>query len=113
MDPSLIVAITSLSALSIGIFGKILYTLRHNVKSCWGIVFRSENSSSNISPRERSINTNIELNQIKQKLQQITPIQNISSSELEEKLRVRELEIKLKEADDKLKELENEDRVYI
>jgi hypothetical protein len=41
MDPTLIVGITSLSAIGLGILTKIVLLLRSNVKNCWGIQFRS------------------------------------------------------------------------
>lgn len=55
MDPTLVLAITSISAIGVGILGKVMYTLRHNVKSCWGIVFRSTPTSRN-SPRLQELN---------------------------------------------------------
>ena len=44
-DPTTIIAITSISAVSIGIITKLIIVCRKNIKNCWGITFRSPTSS--------------------------------------------------------------------
>lgn len=44
-DPTTIIAITSISAVSVGILTKLLIVCRKNVKNCWGIQFRSPTNS--------------------------------------------------------------------
>lgn len=45
MDPISISAIVVASTALVGVAGKLLHTLRHNIKSCWGINFRSRSNS--------------------------------------------------------------------
>lgn len=44
-DPTTIIAITSISAVSIGIITKLLIVCRKNIRNCWGIQFRSPTNS--------------------------------------------------------------------
>jgi len=114
MDPSLIVAITSISAISLGLLTKLLFILRKNVKNCCGITFRSvttsEKNSQTDSPRIKST----ELNQVKREIKKVVPHNKLTA----EQLKIHDLELKLKEAEDKIKdevidvEIED-DRVYI
>jgi len=105
-DPTIILAITSISAVGIGILGKLLYQLRHNIRTCWGIQFRST-STSRHSPKLQ------ELNQVKQHfantlpdsstiIQHVTP-QNIPVdtiiADLEKQIRIKELQTRLKKYD--------------
>lgn len=107
-DPATILAITSISAIGIGVLGKILYTLRHNVRSCWGLVFRTPESQSRASPRNRSI----ELNVVRQHFDDTLPPEKIPSimqspnlpvsqiiENLEKQLKIKELELKIKKFD--------------
>lgn len=48
---SIVVASTAL----VGVIGKLLHTMRHNIKNCWGIQFRSRSSSPD---QERHRNDN-------------------------------------------------------
>lgn len=108
MDPTLAISITAISTLGIGILGKVLYTLRHNIKNCFGVSFRTPESQSRHSPRQlNDIRKHFEntIEQVK-----ITPTikSNIDIvDELETKLKIKELEAKLKQFD------EPDDRVYI
>ena len=98
-DPTMIIAITSISAVSIGILSKLLYHLRNNIKSCYGIVFRSPTTSRQ-SPRANNI---IEL---KEHLENTLPKVTVEkqspniflnpSYELDKQIRLRELELQLR-----------------
>lgn len=113
MDPVTVMAITSIVGLGVGALGKILYELRHNIKNCGGIVFRSRSTSRN-SPRGE------ELNKVRTHFHQtlgggevvkVTPAnlkEEDQIAELEKQIRLRELEAKLK----RMEESESE-RVYI
>lgn len=110
MDPVTIMAITSIVTIGCGAIGKILYSLRHNIKQCGGIVFRSTSTSRN-SPRLTELNViRDHLGSTLPATTHITPVirnnENIVS-ELENKIRVKELELKLKEME------ESYERVYI
>lgn len=111
MDPGTIIAITSISAVGIGILGKVMYTLRHNVKNCFGIVFRTPDSQSRHSPRASA-----ELNEVKQHFENTLNQIKITPSIKSDSDAVKDLEnkIKVKELEHKLKELEgNCERIYI
>lgn len=56
MDPVTIMAITSIVTLGVGAVGKVLYMLRHNIKQCGGIVFRSRSTSRNSPTRLSDLN---------------------------------------------------------
>jgi len=45
MEPLLITTISISSLTLISILGKLLHTFRDNIKSCWGITFRSPANS--------------------------------------------------------------------
>ncbi len=109
MDPVTIMAITSIVTVGCGAIAKILYSLRHNIKQCGSIVFRSTSTSRN-SPRLT------EINNIRNHLEQTLPVQVVTPSIKANDDTVRELEnkIKIKELENKLKELEGDcERVYI
>lgn len=136
-DPTTIIAITSISAVGIGVLTKILYTLRHNVKSCWGMVFRTPESQSRASPRNSACAETNELNVVRQHFdntlrpsdpqtlpnkQTSTPNLPINQviENLEKQLKIKELEQKIKKfdqitEDDIITATENEncERVYI
>jgi len=110
MDPAFVIAITSISAIGVGILSKILYQLRHNVKSCWGVVFRSTSTSRN-SPRGN------ELNNVRKHFENTLPSSELSThitprrafsensspqnqpskTELEQSIKIKELENRLKQ----------------
>ena len=46
---SIVVASTAL----VGVVGKLLHTFRDNIKSCWGITFRSRSNSPNSQPQDQ------------------------------------------------------------
>lgn len=108
MEPATILAITSISAVGIGILGKVLYTLRHNVKNLCGIVFRTPESQSRHSPRLTQLNVVRDHLENTLPAVHITPaIKNDDSAilDLEKQIRIKELEMKLKDMD--------EERIYI
>lgn len=108
MDPGTIIAITSISTIAVGILGKVMYVCRHNVKNCFGIAFRTPESQSRHSPRHTQ-----ELDNVRQHFEntlKITPsIKNDEDivKDLENKIKVKELEHKLKGLE------ESDERVYI
>lgn len=111
MDPTTVIAITSLSTVGIAVLGKILYTLRHNVKNLCGIQFRTPDSTIRNSPR------NIELNNVRNHLENTLPVTDVikvipntfpTDKELEQKLKIMELENKIKHFEE-----DNSERVYI
>lgn len=110
MDPTLVISITAISTLGIGIFGKVLYTLRHNIKNCFGVSFRTPESHSRHSPRAST-----ELNEVKQHFENTLNQIKITPSIKSDSEAVKELEnkIKIKELEHKLKELEEGERIYI
>ncbi len=57
MDPSTVMAITSISAISLGIITKLLMVLRKNVKTCCFISFRSPTNSV----KDKNETTDIEM----------------------------------------------------
>lgn len=71
MDPLTITVIASLITVCVGAVGKLLYHLRHNIKSCFGINFRSRTNTP------ESQQPNINMTEIKKD----ADIQNIHSRE--------------------------------
>lgn len=110
METATVLAITSISAIGIGVLGKVLYTLRHNVKSCWGIVFRSNTTSRN-SPRLQELN--VVRGHLENTLPGSTHISPMVKSDeqtvlnLENQIKIKELELKLRHLD------EDNERIYI
>lgn len=102
METTTILLITTLTGLGVTVLGKILYSLRTNIKSCYGITFRSVNNTPPKSPPE--------LNMIRQHFQQtITPQQAFNNPVSPQQINN---EMINRMIDEKLKNI-NDDRVYI
>ena len=118
MDPSLVIAITSISAVSLGLLTKLLFILRKNVKYCCGITFRSVGVSEKNSQTDSPRMNQTELNQIKHEIKKVVPQNRLTA----EQLKIHDLEIKLHDAQAKIKDYDvvnveeveiSDDRVYI
>lgn len=98
-DPTIILAVTSISAIGVGILGKILYTLRHHVRNFCGVEFRTPSSQSRNSPRVSTT----EINQIRNELSKnITPVilnPDTHIQNLEKQIKIKELENRLRRFD--------------
>ena len=109
MDPATILAITSISAVGIGVLGKVLYTLRHNVKNLCGIVFRTPDSQSRHSPRTTQLNV------VREHFENTLPTVHITPTIKNDDSAILDLErqIKMKELEHKLKDMDDAERIYI
>lgn len=119
-DPTLILAITAISSVGIGILGKVLFELRKNIRSCWGITFRS-NSGSRDSPRQlNTVKKHFEntLPQIELSTH-ITPRRAFSENSSPQNAQAptnREIEhlVRIKELEERLKRMgDDPDRIFI